>query len=276
MITFEFRVATDRYLTATLQAVVHRTLAQYAGSGFLVVQGIKQGTDTGVVQAAFDADSSLADGWKAGFRCDGITDAIVHFQALKACAGENNGIVFAVIKLAQAGIDVAAKVFDNQIRALGAKLALTAQARGADYGTGRKFVNSIERVGDKRIARVFALANCHQPQALRELNRDIFHRVHGDVGAAFKHGHFELFYKQTFTADLGERGIQNDIAFGYHRYQFDNQARMRLLQCLFYKFCLPHCQRAFAGGNADRFIGHRIGSIKSLAFIHGNRITTAP
>jgi hypothetical protein len=48
------------------------------------------------------------------------------------------------------------------------------------------------------------------------MHRDIFHGMHGDVGAALFQRDFELLDEQPLAADLGKRAIENLIAAGGH------------------------------------------------------------
>ena len=82
-------------------------------------------------------------------------NAILHFHAQQAGGGQNNGVKFAGIQLAQPGLDVAAQVFDDQIRALLLDLHWPAQAGGTHHRALRQFFNGFIAVGDKGILRVF-------------------------------------------------------------------------------------------------------------------------
>ena len=75
------------------------------------------------------------------------------------------------------------------------------------------------------------------------------------MGAAFCQGHFLLLDKQAFTPDLGERAIQNLIAFGRHTQQLNGQAT--LAQQGLDMFSLPQRQTALTGGNDKRGIFQR-------------------
>jgi hypothetical protein len=84
-----------------------------------------------------------------------------------------------------------------------------------------------------------------------ELHRHIFQRMHRGIGAAFQHGHFQLFQKQTLAADLRQRDIEDLIAAGGHRHRLDLQTGMRRAQQGSDMVGLPERECAFTGGQAE-------------------------
>lgn len=86
-----------------------------------------------------------------------------------------------------------------------------------------------------------------KPRPAGEIDRHVFHRVHGDVGAAFQQRQLEFFNKQAFTADFRQRRIQNNVAAGDHRHQLDLQAGMAGHQTLLHIMCFAKVQAGFVG-----------------------------
>ena len=64
------------------------------------------------------------------------------------------------------------------------------------------------------VARVFADHHCCQSKRLKQIHRNIFQTMDGDLSFAFKHRGFKFFDEQTFSADLGQRDVQNFVTFG--------------------------------------------------------------
>ena len=126
-----------------------------------------------------------------------------HLQSFQAGGGQDDGVIFTGIQLGEAGVDVAPQVADHEIRARSAQLALTAQAGGADHGPLRQLVYLVEMVGNKGIARVFALTDGVQAESVGELHRYVFHGVDSDVGTPFQHGSLQFLDEQPLAADLG-------------------------------------------------------------------------
>jgi hypothetical protein len=50
--------------------------------------------------------------------------------------------------------------------------------------------------------------------------------MHGQVGAAFGHRHFQFLYEQALAAHFGQGAIQNLIAAGRHSDNFDIALRI--------------------------------------------------
>lgn len=79
-----------------------------------------------VVKATLNADRATADGGQRLLRGQRLTNTRLKVKALKPCGGQNNGVVFAAIKLAQTRANVAAQRADREIRPRGGQLTLTA------------------------------------------------------------------------------------------------------------------------------------------------------
>ncbi len=214
-----------------------------------MLERCQQGVQLVIVEAALDADRALAVGRQALFRLDEGGNAVRHLQPFQAGGGEDDGVVFTGVQLGETGVDVAAQVANDQIRACCAQLALATQAGGADHGALRQLVNGGEAVGDEGIARIFALADGVQAEPLGELHRYVFHGVHGDVGPSLQHGRFQLLDEQPLAADLGERGIQDLVTLSAHGDQLDLQLGVQGFQPVFDEVGLPHGQGALASGN---------------------------
>ena len=77
--------------------------------------------------------------------------------------------------------------------------------------------------------------------------------MHGDIGAVFEQGLFQLFDKQPFTADFCQRRIQNPVALTGHGYQRYRNTRVMVFQLTFDILCLPQGEGAFARGDTNDF-----------------------
>ena len=53
-------------------------------------------------------------------------------------------------------------------------------------------------------------------QAFRKIYRHIFHGMHSDISQILQHTLLQLFNKQAFAANLGQRRIENFIAPRHH------------------------------------------------------------
>ena len=91
-----------------------------------MVQRCEQFAGTRIVQTALDADGTLAHGRKRQLWRQGHANARLQPQTLEAGNGEDNGIVIAVIQLAQTRADVTAQRANDQVRTALCQLTLTA------------------------------------------------------------------------------------------------------------------------------------------------------
>ena len=272
LVAVEFGIAGDGHLTAAFEPVVHAPLRQYPGGGIDVTQGFEQGQGGRIVEPAFNAHGALPHCRQALFRRHGAADTAVEAQPLEAGTGQDDGIELAVIEFLQAGIDVAAQVENLQIGAAFANLALAAQTAGTDPGALGQLIDTVEMIGDEGIAGIFPLADHRQTEPLGEFHRHVLHGMHGNVSPVFEHGDFEFLDEQALAAHLGQRGVEDDIAAGFHGDQFHLQAGMEVLQAVFDEFSLPEGQGALPGGNAKDVSAHE-GSALYRESMGANPIT---
>ena len=88
------------HFTATLQATIQGTLSDDTLCRGRVVKGRKEFSRLFVVAAQFDAHSALAARWQRALNGNTFADPVGHLQSNQACAGQNNGVVLALIKFA--------------------------------------------------------------------------------------------------------------------------------------------------------------------------------
>ena len=228
-----------------------RTFGGDAGVGIGVVQRCQQGVQLGAVGADLNAQRALAHGRQAFRRRQFLADALAQAQALQAGGGQDDGVELAVVQFAQAGLHIAAQRLDHQMRKAGTQLRFAAQAGRAYHGAVRQLVQAGVAVGNQRVARVFALADGGQGKAFGQVHRHVLDGVHGDIGAAFLQGQFQLFHEQALAADFGQRLVEDLVALGGHAQDFHGQLRVQRLEAGFDVFGLPHGEFAFAAGDDE-------------------------
>ncbi|MNN14774.1 hypothetical protein D3C81_1278540 [compost metagenome] len=154
-----------------------------------------------------DAKRALPGSRQRRFNGDQRADAVIQAQALEPRGGQDDGAVFAAVKLAEPRVEVAAQRLDHQVRIAGAQQGLAAQAGGADHSAGRHLVERGEAVRNQCVARVFALHHRGQREAGGQFHRHILERMHRQVRAAFVHRELQFFDKQTLAADFRQRTV---------------------------------------------------------------------
>jgi hypothetical protein len=215
-----------------LQGAVHGALGQHPDAGLGVFERRQQGVQLVIVEAAFDADRPLAVGGQALL---GSMKAVMRWaisSRFRPAAARMMASYSPASSLARRVLTLPRR---SRITRSGGQ-----RAAGTD-GAGwrcrprplRQLVYLVEAVGNKGIARVFALADGVQAESVGELHRHVFHGVDGDVGPPFQHGSFQLLDEQPLAADLGERGIEDLVTLGAHGHQFDLQLRIQGFQPIF-------------------------------------------
>jgi hypothetical protein len=170
-------------------------------------------------------------------------------QALQAGSRQHDGVVLAFVKLAQAGVEVAAQRLNAQIRTRRAQQGHTAQAGGADHGALRQGRQAGVLRRDKGIARIFALHHAGQRKPFGQVHRHILERVHGQISPPLFQRHFQLLDEQPLAANLAQGAVENLVALGRHAQQRDFVPLLR--QQGFDMLGLPQGKTAFSGGNGE-------------------------
>ena len=223
---------------------------------FLVVQASQQIARRLIAGAAFHADGALTRRRQAIGDVESCANALLKFEAHQARAGKDDRVVLAFVEFAEAGADVAAQVREPQIGPQAFELALAAQARSADDGFLRQVGKAAVIVRHERIARVATLAGHGQLEAFGKLRRDVFHRMHGDIGLAIEHCALEFLDEKPLAAEPRQRAMQHAVAGGGEAEYFDFEPGMGPLQGGFDMVRLPHRQRAVAACDSKDGSGH--------------------
>src|SRR5215469_13587166 len=118
----------DGDLASSAQAVEKSAFAGGRGTGARIVEKREQVASPRITLANFDPESSLPSCWAQNLGRDDLPDPIGFAESIQARRGQDDGVVFALLKLAQARINVAAQGMNIEISADGLELRLTAQA----------------------------------------------------------------------------------------------------------------------------------------------------
>src|SRR5216684_6385193 len=153
---FRARPGTEGNLAAALQSGEQGAFSDDGGARFGVVERAKDFGGFGVGKATFGGNRTLTHGGEKniGRKCFG--DAIAPAEAIEAGFGEEDGVVFTALRLAEAGVDIAAKIADIEIGTNVAKLRLSAKAAGANTRALAQIGQCGAAAGDEAISNVFA------------------------------------------------------------------------------------------------------------------------
>ena len=73
--------------------------------------------------------------------------------------------------------------------------------------------------------------------------------MHRKMGTPLEERNLEFLHKQPLAPNVGQRTVEHPVAFGGHAENLDSACWVEFQQTIAYMFSLPHCQRAFPGGN---------------------------
>ena len=126
------------------------------------------------VGAHLQTQRALARAWQHVRHRKRGAYAFAQAQAFQAGGCQHDGVKRTVVELAQAGVKVAAQRLDAQIGPQRFQLHHPAQAAGADHRALRqgRYVQVV--IGDKRVARVFALQDRRQLKSVGQIHRHVF------------------------------------------------------------------------------------------------------
>ena len=239
----------QRHRAAAPHGAADGALCRHTQPGAGIGQRGQRGNHVGALAAHFNAQRALACSGQHVLRREHGANAFVQPQALEAGCGQHDGGVLPFVELAQPGVEVAAQWLNAQVGAQRLQQGLAAQAGGAHHcALGQLGQTGVAR-RHQGIARVFTLQHTGQGEAAGQLHGHVFERMHGQVGAAFFQGHFQLFDKQAFAAHLGQGAVQNLVALGGHAQQ-RHLVTLRLQQGA-NMLGLPQGQAAFTGGDGQ-------------------------
>ena len=103
------------------------------------------------------------------------------------------------------------------------------------------------------VRRGLTLGDAAQNKPFGQFHGHVLDAVYGKVGAVFKQGFFNFFYKKTLAPHLCQRNILNDVAPGFDDGKFNRQFGIKRQQAAFYVLCLPQGQLAATGSDNERF-----------------------
>ena len=239
----EHRVSGHRHLAVAPQLAVEAALRRQTDARWRVVQRGQPGTGGLIVRAAFDADDALPDRGHEHVNRQGLSDARGQPQPDQSGTGQQNGVVGALVELAQSGADIAAQHLDAQVGSQVFELGLPPQAGGAHARTLRQTVKPGVTAGHERVARVFARQKAGEHQAVGLLGGNVFHGMHREVGAAVQQGLFQLFDEQALAAHFRQRPFQPLVTQRRHGQQLHREVGVRLQQQRLHVLGLPQGQR---------------------------------
>ena len=113
-------------------------------------------------------------------------------------------------------------------------------------------------VRHERVERVLALQHGDDVEPVRELRRDVLHRVHGEVRLAVEHRALELLDEQALAAERRQRPVEPAVAGGRHRHELDRARGVGTVQPVAHVLGLPQRERALARRDAQGRVGGRI------------------
>ena len=208
------------------------------------------------VAAHLDAERALAGRRQhLGRASKTAADARLQAEPHEPGGGQHDGVVAAVVELAQPGVEVAAQRLDAQVGAQRAQLHQPAQARRADAGAlGQLGERRVAR-RDEGVARILALEHGGQLEAVGQVHRHVLQRMHRQLRPAVVERGLELLHEQPLAADLRQAAVEDAVALRGHRQQADVDAAA-LAQQAAHMLGLPQREAAFAGGDEGCRQGH--------------------
>src|SRR5258706_6653206 len=102
------RPGAERNLAAALQRGEQSALGDYGGARFRIIETAEDIGGFVVREAAFRGDCALAHGREKNIGREGFGYAIAPAEAVEAGFGQEDGVILAALRFAEAGVDVAA------------------------------------------------------------------------------------------------------------------------------------------------------------------------
>ena len=130
-----------------------------------------------------------------------------------------------------------------------ARRSSASQARCPDDGAFGERREGIVAAADEGVAGVGAQRNGAENEALGHVGGEILDAVNGDVDVREQQGALDLLDEEAFTADGGERAVEDAVALSGDGDELDLEAGVRVDEALANVAGLPEGERAGAGAD---------------------------
>ena len=169
-----FGERSDGNLASSAETVEKRTLASCRSARCGGVEKCEMLTRGLVALANFESKRTLARCRAHDFRGKNLPHQLRLAESLDAGDGQNDGVILSLCKLAQTGVNVAAKRVNIEIGANGFELRLAAEARSADARAVRQVFDFHEMARAESVTSVFAFCDGGQFKSGGKFGGQIF------------------------------------------------------------------------------------------------------
>jgi hypothetical protein len=139
----------------------------------------------------------------------------------KSRGSQNDGIVFALLQLAHARVNIAPQRMDHQVGPRGLQLRLAAQATGTHARSMWQRFDAVVLDRQKHVARIDSRGDSDQFETGWQPRRQVLKAVHRDINPAFGQRLFDLLGEHALGADLGESNVDDFVARGLDDLELD-------------------------------------------------------
>ncbi len=153
-----------------------------------VVEKCEGGDGLRIVLAGFDAEGSLARGGTEIFGFETFANPFCFLKAVEAGSGEKDCVDLAFGKLAQTGVDVAAKLNGLNIGTQRFQLRAASLTAGADDCALRQCGETAVLHRDEHIAGIDSRRSRGQREGLRQFGWQILERMDGEIARGLRRG----------------------------------------------------------------------------------------
>ncbi len=201
--------------------------ARSAATAVVVVSqamGASSARISGIVRPALDAQRALRHGGEHGLHRQDAAGHGFEAEALKPGQRQQGRVALARFELAHPRVRVAAQGHDLQVRPVHQHLRRPAQRRGADPRALGQVHQRLGMGGEEGVARVVALEDAGDGEALGQPRLHVLHRMDGDIHLVRVERLLQLLGEQALAADLGERPVEDLVGHGGDDDEFGLQA----------------------------------------------------
>lgn len=221
-----------------------------------MIEGGEELLGLGVIAAALEGECALAGVGEEIIEGDGVHGGgVEEVGAFEAGHGEDDGVEFAGLLFSDAGVDVAADIFDLKIGAEGEELGFAAEGAGADFGALGEIGDGFGGGGDENIADIFALGDGGDDEIglidEGHGDRDILEAVDDEVDFVVEKRLFELADEEAFAAEFVEGAVGDLVAGGFEDLGFDVDGAMLAEEGIDDELALGAGESGTAGAEAE-------------------------
>ena len=218
----------DRELTTAAQSFQERPFGAHFDGGYRIVQAVHYFAATGVIPPDLDADRPLADRREHHLHGQKLGNPACPAHPPEPCRGDDHAVELLRLQLPDPRIQIPAQRNDLQIGPPVPELHAPPERAGPDPRPAGHLLHLLISFRDQDVPRILPGRYGGDIQRFRQLGREVFHAVDGQIDIAAKEHLLDFPDENPFAADPRQWNVMQDIPLGTDRDELHRDAGMTI------------------------------------------------